>query len=204
MAKDAASGRDAGDGRKKQLRERLIAAAEAAIARGGLPALKARDAAQEAGCALGAIYTVFEDLDELILCVNLKTLARLEERLAAATPLAGEAELQRLAAAYLAYARDEGPRWRALFDHSMPHRDLPAWYANERDRLFRRLEAPLAALLPTAAPEKIRALSRTLFSAVHGIARFGLEEKLESLPPAALEASLFEFVAALASGLKSA
>ena len=60
--------------RREQLRGALIDAAETAIAEGGLSALKARDLARTVGCALGAIYTVFPDLDALILSVNLRTL----------------------------------------------------------------------------------------------------------------------------------
>ena len=70
-------------GRRDQMRERVLEAAEAVISTKGLAGLKARDIAARAGCALGAIYTVFEDLDELILGVNQRTLARLEAALAA-------------------------------------------------------------------------------------------------------------------------
>jgi AcrR family transcriptional regulator len=50
--------------RREIQREALIDAAEAAIARGGLAGLKARDIAREAGCAVGAIYNLVEDMDE--------------------------------------------------------------------------------------------------------------------------------------------
>ena len=106
------SERDAEPARTKrdQLRERVLDVAEATIAQRGLRGLKARDIATQAGCALGAIYTAFEDLDELILCVNARTLARLERALASVQ--GGDGELLALAQAYLAYARDEEPRWR--------------------------------------------------------------------------------------------
>jgi len=61
---------EAGAQRRLKLRERLLEAARAAINARGLSGLKARDLAAETGCALGAIYTAFDDLDELILRVN--------------------------------------------------------------------------------------------------------------------------------------
>ena len=61
---------EAGAERRAQLRDRLIDIAQEAIAARGLAGLKARDLAAAAGCALGAIYTAFDDLDELILRVN--------------------------------------------------------------------------------------------------------------------------------------
>jgi AcrR family transcriptional regulator len=185
------------------MRERVLDAAEAVISTRGLAGLKARDIAARAGCALGAIYTVFEDLDELILGVNQRTLARLEAALAAPQGEDGEAELQRLAQGYLSYARNEEPRWRALFEHRLPpEKPLPDWYARERDRLFALAEAPLAILLPTEAPAARRLRARTLFSAVHGVVLLGLEEKLAPTSLPTLEAQLGEFVATMARGLR--
>ncbi|HMK89511.1 MAG TPA: TetR/AcrR family transcriptional regulator [Methylocystis sp.] len=186
--------------RRALLRERLIDAAEAAVERGGLAALKAREIALGAGCALGAIYTAFEDLDELILCVNQRTLAQLEKALA--TGGADGDELRRLGAEYLAYARAEAPRWRALFEHRMPEKPLPEWYARDLDRLFGLLEAPLQRLLPEEPAEALRAKARTLFSAVHGIVLLGLEEKLQPTPASALDAELSAFIATFERGLR--
>jgi len=56
----------------------LISAAARTIAEQGLSGLKARALADEAGCAVGAIYNVVEDLDELVLLANARTLAALE------------------------------------------------------------------------------------------------------------------------------
>ncbi len=190
-------------GRRDQMRERVLEAAEAVISTKGLAGLKARDIAARAGCALGAIYTVFEDLDELILGVNQRTLARLEAALATPEEADGEAELQRLARAYLGYARDEEPRWRALFEHRLPpEKPLPDWYARDRDRLFALAEAPLASLLPNEEPAARKLRARTLFSAVHGVVLLGLEEKLAPTSSRTLEAQLREFVAMMARGLR--
>ena len=190
-------------GRRDQMRERVLEAAEAVISTKGLAGLKARDISARAGCALGAIYTVFEDLDELILGVNQRTLTRLEAALATPEGAYGEPELQRLARAYLGYARDEEPRWRALFEHRLPpEKPLPDWYARDRDRLFALAEAPLASLLPNEEPPARKLRARTLFSAVHGVVLLGLEEKFAPTSSGTLEAQLREFVATMARGLR--
>ena len=113
--------------RHSALREQLIDAAERTIASRGLMALKARDLAQEAGCAVGTIYNVFDHMDALVLCVGSRTLAMLEAALVAARPTttgrdsAEEAadDLVRLALAYLEFAGMHTVRWRALFEHRM-------------------------------------------------------------------------------------
>ena len=106
------------------LRTRLINAAERTIAERGLAALKARDLAAEAGCAIGTIYNVFEHLDELVLAVGSRTLAMLDAALEAARsrgPYSSAeeaiADLVRLALAYLDFAARHQVRWRALFEH---------------------------------------------------------------------------------------
>lgn len=194
---------EAGAQRRLKLRERLLDVARRSIAGRGLSGLKARDLASEAGCALGAIYTAFDDLDELVLRVNLSTLERLGESLDAALKDADPADaLLALARAYLDFARREEPSWRALFEHRLSGgAAVPTWYADARNQLFGRLEAPLAALLPQQDPAARASLARTLFSAVHGVVVLGLEEKLEATTPQRLDEQLETLVRLIAAGL---
>jgi AcrR family transcriptional regulator len=190
------------------LREQLIDAAERTIAEKGLAALKARDLAQEVGCAVGTIYNVFEHLDELVLGVGLRTLAKLEAALGAVPPSGGHHSIEkaaddlvRLALAYLEFAATHTVRWRALFEHRMSEaRPLPEWFVEQQHRLFAQVERPLAALLPELDRDARRILARTVFSAVHGIVALGLEEKLVSLPLPDLAGQLAATVRAIATG----
>jgi AcrR family transcriptional regulator len=196
--------------RRQNLREALIAAAERAVAARGLPGLKARDLAAEVGCAVGAIYNVVDDLDELVFAVNSRTLAALEATLEAAKPATRApedalAQLTRMAVTYLDYAAGNTPRWRALFDHRLPEgRDVPDWYRDEQSRLFRHVEAPLTALRPGLAPAELALLARSVFSAAHGIVMLGLEEKLGAIPAHILRAQVTAIVAAIGTGLATA
>jgi AcrR family transcriptional regulator len=199
--------------RRGNLREALIAAAERAIETQGLSGLKARALAAEAGCAVGAIYNVVADLDELVLAVNARTLAALERLLAQAVGSREEAggdveaatdRLKRLARAYLDFAAAHTKRWRALFDHRMPEgRAVPDWYMADQQRLFDYVEGPLTALQPGLAPRRRALVARSLFSAVHGIVVLGLEEKLQPIPLSTLREQLALMVTALAKGLTS-
>jgi AcrR family transcriptional regulator len=199
--------------RRDRLREALIDAAERAIGKGGLTELRARTLAEDAGCAVGAIYNVVDDLDELVLLANMRTLAALERELTAAgdaprTASSGSeaaiAQLVRLALAYLAFAANNMPRWRALFDHRMPGREVPEWYRRDQQRLFRHVEEPLRALLPGATAKRRALLARSLFSAVHGLVVLGLEEKLQAIPPPALREQITFILTALGRGMASA
>ena len=197
--------------RRQHLRETLITAAERTIAAEGLGALRARDLAETAGCAVGAIYNVVADLDELILLVNSRTFAALERRLVKAVPAdvpppASPAEamerLVTLSLAYMDFAAANTARWRAIFEHRLPAgTDIPEWYAAEQRRLFNYVEGPLRVLQPEASAERLAMLARTIVSAVHGIVTLGLEEKLQPLSRAALREQVTFVVSAIGKGL---
>jgi AcrR family transcriptional regulator len=194
--------------RRQNLRDALILAAEKTVAKEGVHSLRARPLADSVGCAVGMIYKAFADLDELILAVNERTLDTLGEVL----EMAGQRRdkrpedaiecLSQLALAYLDFAAETGPRWRALFEHRMENeRPAPEWYAEKRRQMFRHVEAPLKTLLPELTGPRRGHLARTLFSAVHGVVVLGLEEKLGSLPLPLLRQQLRTIVRAAGRGL---
>ena len=193
------------EARHQALREALLAAAERRIAESGLAGLKARELAQEAGCALGALYNVFEDLDALVLAVNARTLEALEAAVSGAAANGDPvARVQALADAYVGYAAAHRQRWATLFDHRMAGgRPLPAWYAALLARLFAQVEAPLAALRPRMAEAERASLARSLFSAVQGVVALGLDEKLGPMPEAQLRDHVRLLSGALARGLQA-
>ena len=114
------------------LREALLDAAEAVIARDGFGAVRARGLIETVGCALGALYTAFPDMDALMLAVKLRILDRLDARVTASldggTP--GDDRLPRaMARAYLDFAWDERRQWEVLFQHHLAgYDDLPDRY----------------------------------------------------------------------------
>jgi AcrR family transcriptional regulator len=108
--------------RRTKLREHLILAAEKSISGGGLAALKTRELAREIGCANGAVYNLVADVDELILLVGSRTLARLDAALTEAEgagPASPTEMLVRIAVAYCDFAAENLELWRALFEHRM-------------------------------------------------------------------------------------
>ncbi len=191
--------------RHAALRETLLAIAERIVATRGLAALRTRDLTQEAGCAVGALYTVFPDLDALILAVNGRTLALLAAQLHAVTARKDQGPLERLVAkaeAYLDFAIDHQPRWVALFTHRMPQGEpVPIWYRKEQHGVFALVERELAALRPDFGAEQLALLARTIFAAVHGVITLGIDRKLGSLPAATLREQTRLTVELMARGI---
>jgi len=157
-------------------REALTEAAERRIAAKGYSALRARDIAADAGCALGAIYLAFEDLDAVIEAVRERTLKRLEENATQAARAERDAlsALKALARLYFAFARENPNLWRTLFEHRSK-RDVSA---EERlAPIFGLIETRLTSLRPTLPPKERKLLAHALFGAVHGIVAVGLDEE---------------------------
>jgi AcrR family transcriptional regulator len=191
--------------RRARNRERLIEAAERSISASGLAGLKTRDLASEIGVANGAVYNLVEDVDELILRVGSRTLARLDEALTTAErdgPAEPADVLVRIAVAYCDFAADNLESWRALFEHRMaPGKPVPDWALSEQMDLFRHIHRPLAALFPARSPEQLAVTARSLFSAVHGMVALGLEQKLIAVPVDALRSEVATIVRAMIGGL---
>ena len=195
--------------RRQNLKQALVRAAEKTIAKRGLAGLRARQLAFEVGCAVGAIYNVVDDIDDLIMLVNERTLVALERHLLE-TAKAGERadsqgaihRLVQLALAYLTFASANGLRWRAVFDHRLPKgREVPDWYRASQRRLFGYVEGQLQALQPGASDERRALLARSLFSAVHGVVELGLDEKLQPLPLGVLREQVAAVAAAIGRGM---
>jgi len=191
--------------RRAKLREALIEAAERAIAAKGLSGLKTRDLAEEIGVANGGVYNLVEDVDELILRVGSRTLARLDASLSLAEisgPSTPRETLVRIAVAYCEFAAENLELWRALFEHRMqPGKPVPEWSISEQMELFRHIYRPLAVLFPQRTPAQLGVTARSLFSAVHGMVALGLEQKLIAVPIDALRSEVATLTRAMIDGL---
>jgi AcrR family transcriptional regulator len=191
--------------KREDLKERLIQAAEARIRVSGLQGLRARDVTADAGCALGALYNAFADLDDLILHVNSLTLARLGTALdeEAARAIDPRSKFRALAKAYLSFARDNRALWTALFEHRMQAgMAAPDWYLEKQAVLIQGLVAPLAVLRPELDRPGLLVRARTLFSAVHGIIAISLEDRFIGLARTDLEDEVLSFVDTMVTGIE--
>src|SRR5260221_115215 len=145
--------------RRAKLREALILAAERSISAGGLAGLKTRELAREIGCANGAVYNLVADVDELILLVGSRTLARLDSALTEAKSVGQSLPAERLvriAVAYCDFGAETLELWRGLFEHRMaPGKPIPEWAVSEQMDLFRHIYAPLATLFPKRSPDEL-------------------------------------------------
>lgn len=183
--------------KKEIMRKKLLDAAQSRVEAQGLAALKARDITKEAGVSLGAIYTVFDDLDLLILSLNSRTIAELHAALHEASMAAEGAiyRLEALALAYLDFAAAHPHRWAALFDHQMPEAaEVPDWHIAEHAAMLGEVVSVLADLEPDLDDDALALRARTLFSAVHGIVKLSLERRFVAIAPSDVRKELSDFL----------
>eukprot|EP01037_Dinobryon_pediforme_P017628 gene17628-17831_t len=185
------------------LREKLLTTAERIIEEKGYQALRARMLTEEVGCALGALYMVFSDMDALMMAVKLRILDQLDMTMAAvATDADALAHLLALADAYLGFAIGHRRRWETLFQHRLADATvLPEIYFRRLDEIFAHVEKPLADVLPNSSLMARASTGRALFAGVHGIVALGLEQRLGPIPEGVIRAQFYILVHSAIVGL---
>jgi AcrR family transcriptional regulator len=192
---------------RDEMRAKMLVIAKRVVADEGLGALQARRVADEAGCAVGTIYNVFKNLDNLIVEANSTTLSDLGAALVAVAEKGhGKSVAERLEAlglAYLDFAIAHNRSWRAVFDHHMaPGNPVPDWYRQKQAQLFALVERVLSEVI--ADGDNLSRAARALFSAVHGVVMLSLAGTLGATDRQETEAQVRFIVRAVAEGVAHA
>ena len=162
-----------------EMRARAVAAARAMVARGGLPALTARAVAAELGCAVGSLYNLFIDLDDLVLHVAASVVDDLDRALfAEPLPADAGAALTEVALRYVRFAAIEGRLWSMVFEHEPAHdRPTPRRHLDRIAAMIGRVRAVAAPALG-GDPARLAFDVEALWAAVHGVAALAQKHKL--------------------------
>lgn len=169
------------DHSREELREMTLAAAEQIVVEQGYAGLSARKVASAIGYTVGTLYLVFENLDDLILHVNARTLDRLHARMSASQSQCNDAVdcLLQLGQVYIRFADEDPHRFALVFAHrSSEDRGIPAWYQEKITRMFALVEEALEPLARQRTREEITQASRALWGGVHGICILALTDNL--------------------------
>jgi len=169
------------DHSREELREMALSAAERIVAEHGYEGLSARKVAAAIGYTVGTLYLVFENIDDLILQVNARTLDRLHARMAdlQANTANPHEYLVQLGQVYIRFADDDPHRWAMVFEHRLADdREVPAWYHDKVMRMFAMVEAGLEPLAGKRSPQEITQAARALWGGVHGICILALSDTL--------------------------
>ncbi|GHT88510.1 TetR family transcriptional regulator [Betaproteobacteria bacterium] len=156
-------------------------AAETIAATQGYRGISTRGIATAIGYTVGTLYLVFENLDDIILQVNGRTLDKLYDwvrgRCSDDTSAPDEALLV-LAGAYIAYAENNALRWNMLFEQTEGRSELlPEWYQRKRERVLALVETALQPL--SEDEDEIRHLGLVLWAGIHGICTLKIRRRMD-------------------------
>jgi len=169
------------DHSREELREMTIMAAEHIVVEQGYAGLSARKVAAAIGYTVGTLYLVFENLDDLILHINARTLDRLHARMTASQAQCGHASdcLLQLGQVYIQFADEDPHRWAMVFEHRFSEEQVaPAWYLEKVARMFTLVEEGLEPLAGQRTRDEITQATRALWGGVHGICILALTDNL--------------------------
>ncbi|KCV81944.1 TetR family transcriptional regulator [Actibacterium atlanticum] len=187
--------------KKDALRAKLLEVAEAEIENGGIVALRARDLANEAGCALGAIYTVFGDLGEIAIEINRRTMLQIADHLRGSIEGMENEDpgdmIITLAQAYRSYAEDQPQRWRTLFSIGLPPADSAEGFYDALAPITNLFAEQLDRLTRLSTTSERNRNARAIFSCVHGMISLGEEPRLSAMDPRDLDRMISRVVGTL-------
>ena len=159
------------DHSRDELYDMALEAARQIAEKEGLRGLKARRIARDIGYTIGTLYNLFEDLDDLIVHLNGRTLDDLYQAFVR-VKLDGEpdAATRALAECYIQFTRSHPKLWNILFEHHLPDgRELPEWHGEKIRQLLGLVERALAPLFPAGQEAERHHCARVLWSSLHGI-----------------------------------
>lgn len=149
----------------------------------GMAELSARKVAEKSSCALGSLYTVFGNLNDLQLHVNAAILSRLYDVLektatdAIKTNSSLKSVFLALGFAYIKFGQENTTLWKALFEY-LPSESLPPWYSTRARTGIYQLALRLATTYGLEE-EEVKRLIGFFWSSIHGISAILLNRKME-------------------------
>lgn len=170
------------DHSRNDIHDMALYAAEYIIESEGAVGLSTRKVAKQIGYTVGTLYLVFENLEDLILQINGRTLDRLYDKLNAATHNCGQPQrcIKAMAHTYIQFAIANRKRWQLVFEHVHPDAGpLPGDYQAKVQRMFDLVEQQLHVLFAARAPRQAANAARALWCGVHGVCSLAISEKLE-------------------------
>jgi len=185
----------------EEIKEMVLNAAESIVIEGGGSALTMRKIAMDIGYTVGSIYMVFDNMSDLILHINARTLDGIAAELEKAPESEAGAWLDQVAKLYLRYATVNFNRWSLIFEHRLPkNAPVPDWYQAKVERVFRKFEVQFARLVPGRSETENKQAARALWGGIHGISMLSLSGKLDIVGVEDVEKSIELLVGNFISG----
>lgn len=168
------------DHSREEIRQMALNAGVALLQEQGIAALSARKIAARIDYTVGTLYLVFDNLDDLILQINLRTLELLREQIdnSIDNQLSPLDQLKQMAGVYLDFARQYEDRWRLVYEHTSQLRNETYEAYTQVSESLLVLVQKQVARIATLQQAELEKQARALWGGVHGICILALSGKL--------------------------
>ena len=173
---------------RAELKETLLQITIEKIEQSGVHSVRARDLAKDAGCAVGTIYNLVGDLDNLILLASARTLEEFQEFALKQTSEAVEKGfsnieiLECMAAFYVDFAIAHKKRWQACFELNYAEgSDYHKTFTKGQSQLLGLIVKVLKDINPNVDQRELAAIGRALWASVHGISMMAIGNPTKTL-----------------------
>lgn len=168
------------DHSRDEIREMAIEAGIRLLVAEGVTAVSARKVATSINYTVGTLYLVFDNHDDLLLHINLRTLNLLHEQMQACLnpEIIPVEQLKLMAVTYINFAQQNENRWRLVYEHVSEIRS-PVYdeYTHVSKAMLILVENELGKLQQNDQT-KIQQQARAIWGGVHGICMLSLTDKL--------------------------
>lgn len=169
------------DHSREEIKEMVLNSVESIVTAQGYKALSARKIAAEIGYTVGTLYLVFQNLDDITLHVNGRTLDKIHDLFSSVsqnydTP---ESIILALGKTYIDFAKENPGLWGMVYEHVMPEGEtVPDWYHDKIVHIFEIVESALQPYQRSHSKDDIKLAARVIWSGVHGICILSMTRKL--------------------------
>ncbi len=171
------------DHSREEIHGMALEAAEDIACNHGYSAISARKVASAIGYTVGTLYLVFDNLNDLVLQVNGRTLDRLHDQMVRDQEVLDDPleRLLQLGYTYIRFSEEDPHCWEMVFEHRMPNGEAtPEWFREKVARMFLLVESALQPLAGQHSPGEVSLAARALWSGVHGVCILANTHKLDS------------------------
>lgn len=165
---------------RQELRGAILAVATEMVQENGFAGLSIRKIATKIGCAVGTIYNVYANLDEIILTINSVTLANLHTEMEHSSRGCTDSKqtMLKLGQTYVEFSNNQYHLWTLLVDYKPTSTmKIPEWYEERVEALFGLVSDMVA---PIVHHDKARAdrAAKVLWASLHGVCSLAVSGKL--------------------------
>lgn len=169
--------------KKENLKQKLFDNAWQIVKSEGIEHLNARKLAKLSSCAVGSIYTSFENFQELQLAINAKIITMLYCTLSSTFDSSYLTEndlkyvLKEMGLSYIRFGQENLFLWKSLFEY-LPFEQIPIWYANHTKEGIEKICQKLAFHFQLNESEAKRILG-FYWASIHGVSAILLNQKMK-------------------------